>query len=299
MPWRGKADVQRHNKKCAQHAGCRSLWLRTANKLYDETGNDGQAVIRANVKAKKWLQERGKYRRRHFRRNPRRGPGQPGHSWLKSARKPLHYLRTEISNTSRTLDQIKELLDDIQQNIGGLRKSEFNHLIGDLLLVLEQSDVVPMLTDLEAELRRISASTGLRPVKRQLIDIASKYSTREQRRLRDIDKSRDRAMSYPWVDIYSLALGLGGEVHFVSDDRRLAGFVVPKNNKNEFLDFINNDSNYEWKEAKHQRWLLKDQPALIIVECLVLRSEAHRKAQIQKRKDKRTIRRRKPPRKYY
>lgn len=53
----------RHNKKCAQYAACRELWLRAANEYYQRTGDDGQAVIRANVAAKKWLQSHGKYRR--------------------------------------------------------------------------------------------------------------------------------------------------------------------------------------------------------------------------------------------
>lgn len=63
MPWRGKKDVERHNKKCSQHPECVKLWLDVANKHYANTGDDGQAVIRANVAAKKWLQKRGKYRR--------------------------------------------------------------------------------------------------------------------------------------------------------------------------------------------------------------------------------------------
>jgi len=62
-PWRGKADVERHNKKCAKYAACRKLWLRVANDYYNRTGDDGQAVIRANTEAKKWLQRHGKYRR--------------------------------------------------------------------------------------------------------------------------------------------------------------------------------------------------------------------------------------------
>jgi len=63
MPWRGKKDVERKNKKCAKYAPCRKLWLKTANKYLKKLGDDGQAVIRANVKAKKWLQDHGKYRR--------------------------------------------------------------------------------------------------------------------------------------------------------------------------------------------------------------------------------------------
>lgn len=63
MPWRGKKDVQRHNKKCAEYLDCYKLWLKVANKYYDSTGDDAQAVIRANVAAKKWLQQHGKYRR--------------------------------------------------------------------------------------------------------------------------------------------------------------------------------------------------------------------------------------------
>jgi hypothetical protein len=63
MPWRGKKDVERHNKKCSRYAACRKLWLDTANNYYKRTGDDGQAVIRANVAAKKWLISHGKYRR--------------------------------------------------------------------------------------------------------------------------------------------------------------------------------------------------------------------------------------------
>ena len=63
MPWRGKKDVERHNKKCSRYEPCCKLWLKTANKYYKETGDDGQAVIRANVAAKKWLLSHGKYRR--------------------------------------------------------------------------------------------------------------------------------------------------------------------------------------------------------------------------------------------
>lgn len=62
MPWRTKNDVQRHNKKCSQHPDCVKLWLRVANDHYNRTGDDGQAVIRANVAAKNWLQKYGKYR---------------------------------------------------------------------------------------------------------------------------------------------------------------------------------------------------------------------------------------------
>jgi len=71
MPWRGKKDVKRHNKKCAQYAACRSLWLESANRHYRETGDDGFAVIRANTKAKGWLQDHGKYRALR-RWNPRK-----------------------------------------------------------------------------------------------------------------------------------------------------------------------------------------------------------------------------------
>jgi len=63
MPWRGKKDVERHNKKCSQYGACRKIWLRAANDHYTRTGDDGQAVIRANVASKKWLQAHGKYRR--------------------------------------------------------------------------------------------------------------------------------------------------------------------------------------------------------------------------------------------
>lgn len=63
MPWRGKKDVERHNKKCSQYEACRKIWLKTANDYYKKTGDDGQAVIRANVAAKKWLLSHGKYRR--------------------------------------------------------------------------------------------------------------------------------------------------------------------------------------------------------------------------------------------
>lgn len=63
MPWRGKKDVERHNKKCSQYEACRKIWLRAANDYYAHTGDDGQAVIRANVAAKYWLQSHGKYRR--------------------------------------------------------------------------------------------------------------------------------------------------------------------------------------------------------------------------------------------
>jgi len=63
MPWRGKKDVERHNKKCAQYPECVKLWLKKANDYYTNTGDDGQAVIRANVSAKKWLQSHGHYRR--------------------------------------------------------------------------------------------------------------------------------------------------------------------------------------------------------------------------------------------
>jgi len=64
MPWRGKSDVSRHNKKCANFKACISLWLKTANKYYKKTGNDGQAVIRANTVVKNWLKRHGKYRRK-------------------------------------------------------------------------------------------------------------------------------------------------------------------------------------------------------------------------------------------
>lgn len=64
MPWRGKADVTRHNRKCGQLKACAKLWLQTANKYYKKTGNDVQAVIRANTVAKAWLKKHGKYRRK-------------------------------------------------------------------------------------------------------------------------------------------------------------------------------------------------------------------------------------------
>lgn len=69
MPWRGKKDVERHNKRCAQYPACVKLWLRVANKHYKKTGDDGQAVIRANVAAKKWMESRKKSKKLR-RRNP-------------------------------------------------------------------------------------------------------------------------------------------------------------------------------------------------------------------------------------
>lgn len=71
MPWKGKKDVERHNKRCAQYTACVKLWLKVANKHYKKTRDDGQAVIRANIAAKKWMQTHGKIRRRKLKRkNP-------------------------------------------------------------------------------------------------------------------------------------------------------------------------------------------------------------------------------------
>jgi len=237
-------------------------------------------------------------------KNPRKGPGQPGHSWLKQARQPLHYLRTEINNTSRTLNQIADLLDEIQSNIGGLRNSEFNSLVGELLMELKDSHVTQMLEDLQAELKTLSPSQGLRPAKRELIDIAHKYNVVEQRRLRDHAKTIDWATSYPWIDIYDQALGFGGDVYFISPDRRQAGFVLPKTTLQSFTDYLDMDKTYEWKLAKGQKWLLRDEPALVVIECLALRDEKKRDRQIAEKQSRRRVKRhskrrpRRKPRRY-
>lgn len=69
MPWEDRKDVERHNKKCAKYKRCSDLWLKTANKYYRETKDDGLAVLRANVKAKNWLIKHG-----YYRANPERDP---------------------------------------------------------------------------------------------------------------------------------------------------------------------------------------------------------------------------------
>jgi len=231
----------------------------------------------------------------HWRPNPRGGKGRPGHGWLKKARQPLHYLRTEIGNVSRTLDQIANLIDELQSNLGSLRKSKYHQLIGKLRGLTEDSDVIPLLESLEMELRQVGANTSLRPAKRQLINLTHTYNINEQRRLEKYEKMRDWAMSYPWIDVYDNALGLRGEVHFVSDDRRLAGFTIPKNQKDNFTAYIDSEPNYTWRLSRKPLWLLADQPALVIVEALSLQSEEERKARLQRRKTKRALRKRRRP----
>lgn len=54
-PWRSKADVARHNKKCAKKAKCRQRWLQVANDVYKKYGEPGaaRAIISANMAVKK------------------------------------------------------------------------------------------------------------------------------------------------------------------------------------------------------------------------------------------------------
>ena len=51
MPWKDKADVARHNAAAAEHPKKRRAWLKVANKVLHETGDEGRAIREANAVA--------------------------------------------------------------------------------------------------------------------------------------------------------------------------------------------------------------------------------------------------------
>ena len=120
------------------------------------------------------------------------------------------------------------------------------------------------------------------------------YNVKELLRLRDYEKIRYRAMDHPWINIYDAALGLGGEVDFVSQDLRVAGFTIPKDNLSEFTSLIDEDDSFTHEISEKHHWLLPENPALVIVRSKLLHSEERRQAKIEERKNRRRIRRRPP-----
>lgn len=48
MPWSGKKDVSRHNQKAGSDKKKSAQWLKVANSVLKETGDDGRAVREAN-----------------------------------------------------------------------------------------------------------------------------------------------------------------------------------------------------------------------------------------------------------
>ena len=51
MPWKSKADVQRHNKAAAKSPKKRKVWKKVANQVLSKTGNEGRAIREANAVA--------------------------------------------------------------------------------------------------------------------------------------------------------------------------------------------------------------------------------------------------------
>lgn len=125
MPWRGKKDVERHNKKCAHYTPCVKLWLKTANKYYKETGDDGRAVIRANVAAKKWLQSRGKYR--HYRRN--------SDTTYRELERQAHTDQSVIPRLEREAERLGQRQIILIRNFGPSGRKKYGIKVGGLIQV--------------------------------------------------------------------------------------------------------------------------------------------------------------------
>ena len=58
MPWRNASDVRRHNKAAANNPMATRAFIEVANKVLEQTGDEGRAIREANKAAAQHLRKR-------------------------------------------------------------------------------------------------------------------------------------------------------------------------------------------------------------------------------------------------
>jgi hypothetical protein len=51
MPWHSQSDVQRHNKSAGKSRRKGKVWRKVANRVLQQTGDEGRAIREANATA--------------------------------------------------------------------------------------------------------------------------------------------------------------------------------------------------------------------------------------------------------
>ena len=161
----------------------------------------------------------------------------------------LHLLNNTLSTTNKTIREIK-------QNLKGMAIIQDKN--PNLDLTVEIAALEEALLMAEQELISSGIQKRLADFNQRLEILKQEYTTHEAIRRQRFQDYLMKACYPPWDIVYDKVAALDGEVHVIGDE--ISSFIVPERYREEFLDFIEGLSDYQYQgEApkKKNSYLIK------------------------------------------